>query len=476
MFEQKRRCMFTKTFEKSFCDKRLENRGNEFIRSLFLRGAHSIRQISPSSAHQKAYYRFLENEQTTEQEIVRAIAKRCGSSIAGRVVLSIQDTSEINLYSHKNRIKHDQTIGLTNAARNGLGFMIHPSIVVDAVNCFPYGYGHIHLFNRALQREPKDRRDKHGYKKLDIEDKESNKWLLSSQATKESLKEAAMVIIVQDREGDIYEQFATIPDEKTHLLIRAKSDRSLPEGKKLFSKVAVCEVAGTYSFEVAGDKRKGQQKRTANMEVRFTEVELKNPSRTAKDAAPTVKLNCVEAREVGAISKTGVCWRLLTTLPVTTLQEAMMVIEWYSWRWMIEEVFRILKKEGFDIEASELESGSSIRKLTLLILDAIIKIFQMKIAYETDEEGAIPASLCFEQEELELMELQCKKLQGNTQKQKNLFPRSSLRYATWVIARLGGWKGYASERKPGITTLWTGLERFYESFDGYKLLKDVSTR
>ena len=70
------------------------------------------------------------------------------------------------------------------------------------------------------------------------------------------------------------------------------------------------------------------------------------------------------------------------------------------------------------------------------------------------------------------MELQCKKLEGNTQKQKNPYPKSSLRYATWVIARLGGWKGYASERKPGITTLWIGLERYYNSFEGYLLMKN----
>ncbi len=127
-----------------------------------------------------------------------------------------------------------------------------------------------------------------------------------------------MVIIVQDREGDIYEQFATIPDAQTNLLIRAKSDRALPEGGKLFSKLSKCKVAGTYEIKIDGDNRKGQKKRTAKLEVRFTEVTLKNSSRTAKTAAATVKLWAVEAREVGGTSKQKVCWRLLTTIPVTT--------------------------------------------------------------------------------------------------------------------------------------------------------------
>ncbi len=119
--------------------------------------------------------------------------------------------------------------------------MIHPSLVIDAVTCFPYGFSHVELFNRGLERQA----DKHYYKKLGIEQKESNKWLASSLATKENLQEAATVIIVQDREGDIYEQFATVPDDRTHLLIRAKSDRTLPEGGKLFAKMAICDVAGT---------------------------------------------------------------------------------------------------------------------------------------------------------------------------------------------------------------------------------------
>ncbi len=468
--------MLTASFRDSFGDKRLDERGNKFVRDLLVRGSHSIRQISQSSSVQKGHYRFLENERTPESVITSSISKRCALAVKGKVVLSIQDTSEINLYNHKNRINKDDSIGTTNAPKNGLGFMIHPSLVVDAANCFPYGYCAVHIWNRSLEREDKATKDRHRYKKLTIENKESNKWQASSKATKVNLKEAAMVIIVQDREGDIYEQFATIPDAQTNLLIRAKSDRALPEGGKLFSKLSKCKVAGTYEIKIDGDNRKGQKKRTAKLEVRFTEVTLKNSSRTAKTAAATVKLWAVEAREVGGTSKQKVCWRLLTTIPVTTLSEALMIIEWYSWRWIIEEVFRILKKEGFNIEASELESGRSIKKLCLLMLDAIIKIFQMRIAWDEPEDAGLPAEICFTKAEMKCADMQCKKMEGKTEKLKNPYKKSTLQYATWVIARLGGWKGYASERKPGITTLWIGLEKFYDTYNGWMMAKDVSTR
>jgi hypothetical protein len=74
-----------------------------------------------------------------------------------------------------------------------------------------------------------------------------------------------------------------------------------------------------------------------------------------------------------------------------------------------------LPKEGFDVEASELERGASIKKLCLLTLDAIIKILK-RIAYEVDEQGELPATICFEEAELECIEMQCKRLEGKTEK------------------------------------------------------------
>lgn len=464
------------TFQESFGDARLDKRGNQLIRSLFNRGSHSIRQLSSSNSEQKAGYRFLGNERVTEQLIIESMSRRCSLGVKDRVVLAIQDTTEINLYNHKNRIRHDGSIGVTNAAKNGLGFMVHPTLVIDAVSGFPYGYCHTHIYNRELERAPKETPDRHRYKKQGIEAKESNKWLDSGKATKAALREADKTIIIGDREGDIYEQFATIPDERTELLIRAKSNRALPEGGKLFDKVSGCDVAGGYSIGIDGDKRKKRQKRTAHLEVRFTEVVLKNSGRTAKDIAPTVKLYCVEAKEKSPSVKQPVCWRLLTTIPVSTLEEALMLLEWYSWRWMIEEIFRMLKQEAFDIEASELEYGSSIKKLCLLTLDAIMRLFQMHIAYEMDEEGEPPAAISFEPPEIECIEMQCKRLEGKTRKQKNPCRKATLRYAAWVIARLGGWKGYASQRRPGLTTLWIGLKKFYNIFEGWTAAKDVYTR
>ncbi|NQY08539.1 MAG: hypothetical protein HRT71_03385, partial [Flavobacteriales bacterium] len=80
--------------------------------------------------------------------------------------------------------------------------------------------------------------------------------------------------------------FATVPDKRTDLLIRAKSNRVLEGGEKLFDKVGASEVTGTYSINIAGDKRKNQTKRTADLEVRFCPATIKRSaiaSREVKD-------------------------------------------------------------------------------------------------------------------------------------------------------------------------------------------------
>ena len=47
---------------------------------------------------------------------------------------------------------------------------------------------------------------------------------------------------------------------------------------------------------------------------------------------------------------------------------------------------------------------------------------------------------------------------GQTEKLKDPYKPSDLERFIWVIGRLGGWKGYSSERKPEITTFWIGLK------------------
>jgi hypothetical protein len=453
-------------------DKRLQKRSNVILNSLFANSVHSIRRLAGSDAEAKAMYRFLQNDNVSEDDIIRNMSSNCAACVGDRPILCIEDSSEINLYNHKNRIKKDAYIGSTNATKGGLGFHIHPCFVVDAESFMPYGFSTVKIWNRSHEQAKKDH--SHQKKKLPIEERESYKWIASSLQSKKVLQAAREIIIIQDREGDIYEQFVTVADQGTHLLIRAKSNRTLPTKQKLFDYLGAQPLQGTYQVQVQGDKRRGTTKRTATIEVRFCKVTIAANEYVNPTVAQTADLYAIEAKEIAADGDSSIHWRLLTTKKVEDLSTALLCIEWYTCRWIIEEVFRILKKEGFNIEASELSQGKAIRKLCLMMLETIIKLFIMQIAYATPEES--PPQSCFSAQQIECLDQQIKLLEGNTEKLKNPYTPSDLKRYIWAIARLGGWKGYLSERKPGITTFWLGLQRFTAVMQGWMLFRDVSTR
>lgn len=453
-------------------DLRLIYRGNKILGDLFNKSVHSIRQIAEDEAAAKGFYRFLQNDRVNEEEIVWNLSANCKAACHGKYVVCIQDTTEINLSSHSDRLKKDEYVGTTNANNEkGLGFLLHPSLVLDAIDGIPYGYADIKVWNR--QKEFKSKHERR-YNSLPIEEKESYKWIEVSKNTKAALKDiAAGMVIVQDREGDIYEQFAVIPEAGADLLIRARTNRVLKDKTKLFSCLSAYEAQGVY--ELAVDTKKSRKRRTAQIEIRYREVEITKTDSSSKGVAPSVRLWLIEAKEVGYEEPDRICWRLLTTIPVQNTDIAKMCIEWYSWRWMVEEVFKMLKKECYNIEASELEYASSVRKMCLMIMEVIIKLFLMRLAY-AEPEIAIAAEVCFSENEQMFLEQQIGQLEGKTEKQKNPYKTKDLKRYVWAIARMGGWKGYESKRHPGITTLCIGLKYFKAAFDGWKLMKYVSTR
>src|SRR5207244_3984449 len=119
----------------------------------------------------KGFYRFLLNDRVSEDDIITNMSANCIEACKGKFVVCIQDTTEVNLSNHSNRINKDDNIGTTNANNNmGLGFFLHPSLVLDAQECIPYGYADVKIWNRPLEHKSKFERE---YNKLPIVEKES---------------------------------------------------------------------------------------------------------------------------------------------------------------------------------------------------------------------------------------------------------------------------------------------------------------
>ena len=119
------------------------------------------------------------------------------------------------------------------------------------------------------------------------------------------------------------------------------------------------------------------------------------------------------------------------------------------------------------MENAQLETGNGLRKLGLMVMNSAIKIMQLKQA--RDGQTDIPLSTAFTDQEEKYLERILPELEGKTDKLKNPHPKKSLARAAWVIARLGGWKGYRSSRLPGTKTFKRGLDKFETIAWGWSL-------
>ena len=426
----------------------------------------NIRQISQSRAEQVGYYRFLNNENVTLSELVRSLSDHCQPQVDGLHVLAISDTSEINLQAHAGRLKPDG-LGVVGNNRD-IGFFLHPTLALNAETGFPLGLSTVQLWKRKIGRADKHQRR---YPQLPIEEKESYKWLRSAQQSQPCFAagSARLVTHIGDREGDIYEEFVRVPDRQTHVLVRSCRNRRLwGQEELLYSYLARQPCEGVYTVPVTADPRRKTVRREAVLEVRFTRVHLQRPHKvSAKEYPPQVSLFALEAREIDPPKGADpIHWRLLTTHEVTTFEVALQVLQWYCWRWRIEQLFAALKRAGLNLEATQLESVAAIERLSILALSVALRALQL---VEGRENTDLPAAIAFDPIQQQCLEQLAPSLEGRTRQQRNPHPVRTLPWATWLIGRLGGWLGYSSQRPPGISTLVRGLRRFDGILVGWSL-------
>jgi Transposase DDE domain len=423
-----------------------------------------VRRLGDSRARQTQFRRFLNNARVKVTEIIEAVGERTAGLVGGRHVLAIQDTTEVNYQSQADRKHNLGTVG------NGtdVGLFLHPVLAVDADDGSCLGLVHAQIWRRKKQKAA-------NYRELPIEKKESYRWLVGANTAKQLLSTtAAGVTIVADRESDIFEQWARLPDSNTHLLSRASQDRVLCDAGRLFETMDAWPEATRYEVDLPSRPGKRRARR-AVLAVRFGEVEIRRPQTCSDRTAPRgVRLTAIDVREVKAPrGEEPIHWRLLTTHTVDDVDKARQVIAWYSLRWNIEQLFRTLKSQGLDVESSMLEDGTALERLVMLGIVAATKTMQLVLARDPAT-PALPVERVFDQQEIAVIKALQPRLEGRTEKQRNPHQPGTLGWASWTIARLGGWTGYASERPPGPITMRNGLQRFVAMVEGASLVLGIT--
>jgi hypothetical protein len=445
--------------EVDFGDRRLSKRLLTMAQAFYARPQANIPQACQTRAETKAAYRFLDHPETSMEKVLAPhYETTLGRISREEVVLAVQDTTSLNYTAHP----ATENLGPIGYRQDrGIGLILHSTLTFNRKGT-PLGL----LDVQCWARDPADFGKKKRRHSVPIEQKESYKWLLSFRKVAEAQKRCpkSTLVSVGDREADIYELFELALSDATgpKLLIRAEQDRLLAEGQgHLWEKVAQQEVAGIQEIQVP--RHKNRPARVVRLEVRFAEVTLKPPQR--KKGCNELTLWAVWAREAEEPAEgERIEWMLLTTCGVTTFDEAIEKLAWYTIRWGIEIFHRTLKS-GCKVEERQL--GHADRIETCLAIDMVVawRIFHLvKLGRETPD---VPCMVFFEEAEWKAL------VAYVTQNPKPPDHPPTLREAMRMVASLGGFLGRKGDGEPGTKSLWLGLQRLDDLSSMWKLLTAI---
>ena len=88
----------------------------------------SLRRLGGNRAGEMRFGRLLHNHKVTVPKLIEAVCQGIDERAAGRHVLLIEDTSELNYQAHAARVRSLGTAGNGKDA----GMFIHPVLCVDA--------------------------------------------------------------------------------------------------------------------------------------------------------------------------------------------------------------------------------------------------------------------------------------------------------------------------------------------------------
>lgn len=334
-----------------------QNAGQSFSRIL----GNSFRQTVASI--------FSKEKMTTSQMLeghLNATVDRCQSSDSSYIVVA-QDTTYYNYSGHK------KMEGLGAIQGSVKGIVQHNALAVNE-NGVPMGV----IYQRNWTRSG-----------ANAFENESEKWFEGLRATNEQLGQLNKpVILVQDREADIFDFFKAPRAENVDLVVRIFQRRKmeiLPDEDVagLYEAINALPQLGTCHTMI----RRNNKPVKLTLSVQASQVNILPRKHLSAKLHKTKGLSIVVAKEVAAIDNKGqdcfdasstVCWILLTSLEASNLDQACQVIHHYASRWIVERLHYTLKSGSLKVERLQFDDV-----LTMFNALAMYTIVAWRILYLT---------------------------------------------------------------------------------------------
>lgn len=449
-------------------DKRLNERLETLLSALGERPTASIPAACGGFNETIAAYRFFDNPKVTAEAILAPHAERTLMRMAEQeVVLLVQDTTDLDFTRPQQQMQGAGSLG--SAAR--WGAFLHP-LVAFTVDGTPLGTCWAQFWTREPPAEETRRQKEQRRKATPLEQKESQRWIAGLQQARQVAQQLPSVqcICLADSEGDIYEWFAEPRGARpVEWLVRACQNRALlasageaDPAASMREAVAAQPVLFTKEVLVRGrvakmgciDRKResSRSQRRAQFEVRAACVTLRPPQRPGGEKLPAVSVNLVQARESHPpAGEEPVEWLLVTTLPINTPEQVRQILDYYTVRFLIELLFRVLKS-GCRVEERRFEHIERMLPCAALYLIVAWRTLMLcRLARSCPE---INCEVLFDPAEWQAVWMV-------VHRQPPPSSPPTLGAILPLIAQLGG---YIARRRdpPGPQTVWLGLQRTHD--------------
>ena len=418
-----------------------------------------------SRAASEAWYRLINSDEVQHDRLMRHVVERTASRIGDHdgAVLVLHDTTEASWPGVGTRS------GLTQ--RGAQQKLWLQTCLAVAETGPPQVLG-------LLANHPYIQEEGVWYRVLDQKDGEENtyglrsgseRWLqAATEAHGDVPKEAGQLIHVMDREGDAFDLIAELSARSMDFVIRSAHDRRGAEGKKLRALLEETKVSATREVVLTARSVDGKPPRAtqgfpargarnARLSIRFAPFDIKAPEASQTRSKEPVSVWVVEAVEENPPpGQAPIRWRLLTSLAVTSAEEALRVIDIYRRRWIIEEFFKALKT-GCALEERQANSLRTVCDTIAILLPIAVGLLNLRaVARDT---SSASADLVVNPRQLQIL----KQVAPERLPKRG---RITARHVLLAVAAFGG--HFKSNGEPGWQTLAKGWQKLKAHEQGFE--------
>ncbi|WP_422615181.1 IS4 family transposase [Gloeocapsopsis dulcis] len=402
----------------------------------------------------KAAYRLLNEEDVTHKALSQGHwlqTRQQAAMTEARVVLFVQDTTELD-YTRQVKTKNLGHIG----DGKGRGLMLHSclAVVPQPGNPEIIGLAAQEVWRPEQIKRGSETRTQRAYRRT-----QSDVWaeIVEAIGVAIAARNTTNLVSVGDRGSDVFSYIRRATAINWNCLIRVCQDRVIHtvDGVKgrLLSFVRSVPAMASKSIVLRG--RDGEPKRSVNLLVAWSKVLIFPPTRGPERRTQPISCWCMRVWEA-TDSPDALEWVLLTTVPISDTNCALLQVDWYAVRWVIEEYHKCLKT-GCAVEQRQLTTAAGLERFLGFLAIVAVKLLQLRTLSRSH-----PKHLASSVVPLIMLKVLIARL--------GLLKWELTLAEFWRgLARLGGFIGRKSDGNPGWQTLWRGWSRLQDMSWGASL-------